>query len=181
MTHESTSPEAREPEQRVLLLSRELDWLRVAMQDTARGSILEHVSDYFPDEITSLQSTAENCKDLPIAGSIETSEYFLPQPDVFRKVLLPARKHATNDFEGVFRGIDEVPTPRLTGRAVGRLCLAIDPLVVLSDPDLAARYAAKGWIDRLRHPFGESEHQDARIYIAVDSLKLGSVEVMTGR
>jgi hypothetical protein len=162
-------------EMRITRLARVLDELRFAMQNIARGSILEHVEGYFPDEIAKLHVAAEACKGLPVTGTIETSEYFLPQPEVFQKALLPIHKNAGNDFEGVFRGAAEVPTPRLNGRVVGRLCIAVDPLVALGDPGLSAEYAVKGWTARLRHPFAESDNQDARIYIAVDSIGPDSV------
>lgn len=171
-SYESRSSSEREYAQSELIeLSRALIDITIKMRDLARNSSLSNVDSYLPSEMSELRRAVEATRGLPIQGEQVLHEYFVPAEETYKRGLLRYRRHGSYDFQGVIRGVGEVPTPALkAGEIVNRLCISVDPLYTLHDPDLSRYYAERSWVDQLRHPFAATEYQDTTIFIRVDAL-----------
>ena len=177
MTNPEFGPEANEEfkEQQVHEhlgeLADALQIVTLAMRDLARNSTLNNVDLYLPEEMKRLRTATHAAEGLPIQGELHVNSYFMAADGIYRRGVMPFRKYAPYDFQGVFRGIGEVPTPTLReGQSIDRLCIAVDPLYTLRDAALSHYYAERGWHNQLRHPIAQDADQDTRLYIPADSL-----------
>ena len=153
-------------------LSLALDAVAFTMTDLHRSAVFTDVDKFVPEEmLEKLYSAVDAARGYPVEGELRINKYLVTNDGTTEIGTLPYRRHGNYDFQGVLDGIGRVS---LEGAAPGstfeQLCLIVNPLYLLGDPELSANYAQKGWIAQLRHPFASEERQDKPLYLPVNMI-----------